>query len=306
MKIGNVFGGKEVGNAELQSRAVVVALAQQLGAGQYGSQLCPECGGGASKERSMSLNIEQNGVIKFYCHRAACGFAGQAYTTPGTFSPVPTNVAVLANVSRLSPLSADLYQLSDKEVAFFKSRYNLVDTSAVRRSANRYALPINAPDGTIRGWITRRAYPDSPAYTDATPSEPKALTFMEKDEPVLSWYTHAAHKADGHTRDKINATYLVEDQLSAMRLIQYFETIKRYGGAHVVALLGTGLNAQKVGEIQRNANSRRVNFCLDADATGHAFAMARKFGQAFHECGVIVLDKDLKDSTDDELSKLPL
>jgi hypothetical protein len=302
MQIGNQFkaGKREPDAGEMQSRAAVVHMAQQLGAGQYGAQECPECGGGASKERCMSMLVEPNGIIKFNCHRAACGFAGQAYTTPG-LAPHRED-APLANVSRINPLNADLYQLSEKEVAFFKSRYHLVDTSTVRRSANRYALPINAPDGTTRGWITRRAYADSPAYTESTPNETKALTFMEKDEPVLSW--HETKQYDPR-EDYEKGVYLVEDQLSAMRLVEFFAKTA-YTHAKVVALLGTGLNAQKVAEIQRTAGGSRVHFCLDADATGHAFAMARKWGQAFNECRVIVLDKDIKDSTDEELSKLPL
>jgi hypothetical protein len=301
MQIGNPFGGKRVTDSELQSRAVVVAMAQQMGVGQNGALLCPECGGGSSKERSMSMLVEASGVIRFHCHRAACGFEGQAYTTPGM---APQRVdAPLANVSHLNPLSADLHPLSEREIEFFERRYGLSRTasSSIRRTASRYALPILDPQGAVRGWITRRAYEGSPAYSSDSAAETKALTFMEKDEPVLSWYTIPHHTDEDHDY----GVYLVEDQLSAMRLIEYFET-SAYQYARVCALLGTGLNAQKVGEIQRVAGGSRVHFCLDRDATGHAFAMARKWGQAFNKCRVIVLEKDIKDSTDEELDKLPL
>jgi hypothetical protein len=65
------------------------------------------------------------------------------------------------------------------------------------------------------------------------------------------------------------------------------------------------LNAAKVAEIQK-AKAPAVWIALDADATGQAFAMARKWGAAFNYCRVCVLPKDIKDMTDEELASLPL
>jgi hypothetical protein len=126
---------------------------------------------------------------------------------------------------------------------------------------------------------------------------------MEKDEPVLSWY-----HPSGNIEEYDRGIYLVEDQLSAMRLIEYFETQWPGHNASAVALLGSGINASKVGEIQRadRDHNRTVHIALDKDATGAAFAMARKWGQAFTECHVLVLDKDIKDMSDDEVGELPL
>jgi len=111
--IGNVFKRDAKGDENMQARAEIVRMAQQLGVGQYGSQLCPQCGGGSSKERSLSLAVETNGVIKFYCHRAACGFQGNAYATPGSVPVVGDSRA--AATSHLNPLNADLYPLSEAE-----------------------------------------------------------------------------------------------------------------------------------------------------------------------------------------------
>jgi len=216
----------------------------------------------------------------------------------------------LENVSHLNPLTADLHPLSERELAYFEKRYSISPDCAkreIRRTTARYALRIVGPSGRERGWITRRPYSDSPADTTANRDDSqyaqKALTFMEKDEPVLSWYSPQENIEDGD-----RGIYLVEDQLSAMRLVEYFA--REFPGHNMaaVALLGSGINAGKVAEIQQQdlEHNRTVHIALDKDATGAAFAMARKWGQAFTSCRVIVLEKDIKDCSDDELSRLPL
>jgi len=307
MKITNVFKSGTAAPENLEARAVVIHMASQLGVGQFASQLCPACDGGASKERSLSMDVGTNGVIKFYCHRAACGFQGNCYSTPGmTVHARPA----LENVSHLNPLTADLHPLSERELAYFEKRYSISPDCAkreIRRTTARYALRIVGPSGRERGWITRRPYSDSPADTTANRDDSqyaqKALTFMEKDEPVLSWYSPQENIEDGD-----RGIYLVEDQLSAMRLVEYFA--REFPGHNMaaVALLGSGINAGKVAEIQQQdlEHNRTVHIALDKDATGAAFAMARKWGQAFTSCRVIVLEKDIKDCSDDELSRLPL
>lgn len=306
MKFENAFkSGKAAIPANLEARAVIVRMAQQLGVGQFASQLCPQCDGGPSKERSLSMDVGTNGVIKFYCHRGTCEFQGNAYSTPGLSVHERPQ---FDTVSHLNPLDADLYPLSENELVYFEERYHIGRVRAnksIRRTNHRYALAVFGPTGICRGWITRRPYSDSPADTEASRADShfgvKVLTYMEKDEPVLSWYRN------DFDDPPYLGVYLVEDQLSAMRLLAYFES--EYGEqytASVAALMGTGINASKVAEIQRVAGDSRVHIALDKDATGAAFAMARKWGQAFNECRVVVLDKDIKDCTDDEVAQLPL
>jgi DNA primase len=85
-----------------------------------------------------------------------------------------------------------------------------------------------------------------------------------------------------------------------MRLVSHMSDLD------AVALLGTGLNADKVREIQQVAQHLPVYIALDADATSQAFVLARKWGSAFMSCRVVVLDKDIKDMSDDEIKALPL
>lgn len=268
-------------------RQALVDLASRVGVGQYGALQCPECEGGSKHERSLSLNVAPNGEIKYHCHRAGCGLSGTVYSRPDR---IPLAGEGVTAKSGPKPLTADLHMLSDREVAWFKTRFYLSDTAitSIRRTANRYALPIYAPNGSIRGWLTRRPWEGSPADTEEARKDSsyefKALTYMENLDPVQSWY-----------REDRLYTILVEDPISAMRLAAE--------GRRAVSILGTGVNAGKIAELQRN--TKHVVIALDADATGQAFAMARKWGQAFDSTRVIVLSKDIKDCTPEELGELP-
>lgn len=39
--------------------------------------VCPDCRGGKSKEKSLSVTIKQDGIV-WFCHRAKCGMKGGA------------------------------------------------------------------------------------------------------------------------------------------------------------------------------------------------------------------------------------
>ena len=290
-------------NDNLPARQIIVNMAQGLGAGQYGSQLCPACSGGSTRERTLSLGVEANGIIKFHCHRASCGFSGTAYATPGSVPAVPTG----RPAGNLNPLTADIHPLSDREIAWFKERFHIPEstsTKAIFRTDTRYALPIFSPNGSKRGWITRRPWDGSPADTVSNRNCPqygmKALTYMEADDPVLSWYS-----TEGEEPLCNRTIVLVEDSISAMRLAAWTKEAD-VTARNVAALMGTGVNAGKIAEIQLIAGYSSVIIALDPDATGQAFAMARKWGQAFHGCRVLVLSKDIKDMRDIDIAALPL
>jgi hypothetical protein len=289
----NVFKqGRAQSPQALAVHQAIVDLASRIGVGQHGAELCPECEGGVKHERSLSVLVEAGGQIKYHCHRAGCGLSGTVYSRPDKIPAVGEPTTAKAGPR---PLTADLHMLSEREVAWFKDRFHISDESitSIRRTAHRYALPIYAPDTSIRGWITRRPWEGSPADTEEARRDSywdiKALTYMENLDPVMSWY--GIGEID-------SPTVLVEDPISAMRLVGFKPAYR------AVAILGTGINAGKIAELQRNNHS--IVIALDADATGQAFAMARKWGQAFDSTRVVVLSRDIKDCSDDELARLPL
>jgi hypothetical protein len=299
---------------DMPARAAMIDIARRLGVGAWASQVCPSCLGGGSKERSMSVLIEQNGVIKWNCFRASCDFKGSAFTNQGIHTKEYQQVAV----QRINnPLTADLFPLSDKDYTYFSTRYSIPESiaeQAIKRTESRYALPIFRPNGSVRGHITRRPWDGSGLDTADNRNDSnwamKSLTYMDSfDEPVQSWYYSQSREpkydtgiVQGHT-----AVVLVEDPISALRLATYMDDMEGDDVSYAVcALLGTGVNAGKVREIQEVARNSPVYIALDADATGQAFAMARKWGPGFRSLRVTILPKDIKDMDNDEIGALVL
>jgi DNA primase len=87
--------------------------------------------------------------------------------------------------------------------------------------------------------------------------------------------------------------WVVEDQWSAMRLWQE--------GVSAVALLGTHINHERAVEI--SSVSRDVLIALDKDATARAIQYATQYRYAFN-AKVIALEKDIKDTSIEELKQL--
>lgn len=265
----------------------VEQLASRCGLGQHSGLPCPSCAD-FTQDRAFSLSVEPDGSIKGLCHRASCGFryngsiAAISGAEGGRYLPTGSERSpLLGQRERLPrPYLGVFEPLTADDEQFFSNRFVLCkkDYAGMRRSEGHYMVPIVGPTGLTRGWIRRRPWAGSPLDLGLAPQLAKSLTYMNNDEPVLSWYSNYNVLSE--------ATILVEDQISAMR-------IARDVPLRAVALLGVGLNEEKVAEIQRH--ERHVIIALDSDATGQAFAMARKWGQAFHSCRVVILDKDIKD-----------
>jgi hypothetical protein len=136
---------------------------------------------------------------------------------------------------------------------------------------SRVAFPIISPLGQRRGWMLRR-------YKGYGP---KALTYMDADEPHTSWYTRSRW-------ERMDRCLLVEDIPSAVRAARYIDTI---------ALLGTGVSLRAVTEISNHY--QHVTWALDADATSLAVNQACKYGIYFDTSRVKILGRDFKN--EDEL-----
>lgn len=253
-------------------------LASAVGDGQHSGLKCPACGA-HTNDRALSMRVEGNS-IQAICHRASCGFKYQNKSRPIPLDNRP---------SRVRPYTGELRLLDAPDERWLYERFHLLDDTKFgmfRKSDGRYFIPIISPEGRRRGWVSRRPWEGSPLY-DGDTIQAKSLTYMENEEPVQSWY--------GTFRVRPNAVVAVEDQISAMRVGQ--DT--RYPA---VALLGTGMNEEKVAEIQRHA--KHLIIALDEDATGQAFSHARKWGQAFDSCRVVILRRDIKDDTCENVAKI--
>lgn len=255
-------------------------IARVAGPGQHTGLRCPAC---RHSDNALSMYVGDT-VIKAVCHRASCGFK---YTNGNNWQP-----HTIVRPSRARPYTGELHLLSGADVDWFGERFYLNASSlTICKSDGRYFLPIYAPDGNRRGWVSRRPWEGSPLSESeeglpyVQPLTAKSLTYMDDESPVMSWYRGL----------NPNAVVLVEDQISGMRVAQDTQL-------DCVALLGTGINEEKVSEIQRH--SKHILIALDSDATGQAFSHARKWGQAFDSCRVVILHKDIKDSATSEVREL--
>lgn len=135
-------------------------------------------------------------------------------------------------------------------------------------------MSIRSPQDTHRGWVLRSAC-DRRVRT-------KAYTYFEEpDTPKASWYRK---RIDG-------PTVLVEDIPSAVRMAEYY---------NCAALLGTGVTPSTAEEIAERRTGR-VIVALDADATIQSIRLANKWRLLWEDVFVLVLTKDIKDQTEEEL-----
>ncbi|KAJ0081337.1 hypothetical protein Patl1_11549 [Pistacia atlantica] len=74
-------------------------------AGQYNRLFCPQCKGGQSMKRSLSLHIIQDGDFAMWrCFRANCGWAGQAFADSNNNRKVLSSEQMTEKSLGLEPL----------------------------------------------------------------------------------------------------------------------------------------------------------------------------------------------------------
>lgn len=235
---------------------------------------CPECRG----QGKFSVTRTREGVL-WNCFRASCPVKG--------FSPTAGElIAPERKASTLRPFTGRLELLRASERKFFERQFDLVgeqlDLIRYAPEEERYAFPILDPRGYVRGF-TLRTYDDR---------QPKSLTRMHTEGPTQSWHEPGWLERHSDTSHKI---VVVEDQMSAM--------VCASGGLSAVALLGTSLNNDKVREIAMQ-RPKEVLLALDADATDQAFKLARKWALAFERMRVVVLERDLKEESREDVREV--
>lgn len=227
---------------------VLELIAQDIEPGTRSRVLCPKCGGGDSKECSLSLFRDHSNRIAWKCFRAKCGYSGapkgvsesstKTYRTPKFFTQP------YEQVTRDTPEGLFLYE-----------RYGI---SLVNISwsvdARRYVLPITGPTGNLRGTV---AY----SFDDKA----KTIPYRERvDEPWMH-FTYRASNAI--------TCVIVEDWFSAQKVYT--------AGQSAVALLGTILNRERIDEIKSATKGLQVVLALDADAYAKSIKYMLEYGGEF-------------------------
>lgn len=260
--------------------------AEGLGVGQSNKGLCPACSGGKSREVSFSVTRDQHGLL-YNCYRAKCGIKGFV----GTSAPLEPATKT-RDKYKIREYYHPVLPLEAVDEDYFYQRFEIADTRYIFRSERgEYILPILDARGYTRGYTVRQPIwagsPSAPRRGDTRPHVPKARCFPHVQEPMQSFYRPATSTDRG-----LQILVAVEDQISAIKVSQ--------AGLEAVALCGTIVGADKIREWSALA-PRTVLIALDEDATDVAFKIARKWGLAFDNMRVVMLDRDLKDELQEDI-----
>lgn len=269
------------------STDAVRLMAEKLGKDEQASGLlCPYCNGGNSGEKSFSI-FRSATKASFICHRAQCKVQGGVLMSvlagPDTATPA---------VSKLWSYKGELLALPDDVREQVINEWGLTTDSIAKMQLKwaptyregRIAIPIFNRGHRISGFTFRSL------DKKATPKS--IIQMTQTDEPVMSWYRFV-HHMNMECWMLTEPLVLVEDQASAMRASMF---------CNAVALLGTNLGADKIGEL-RKAGAPSILVALDQDATDKAADIVKKLSGVFDNIELRMLKKDLKNSTDDEIKE---
>jgi DNA primase len=181
------------------------------------------------------------------------------------------------------PYRGERYPLTEEDKSYFLARYGVPAREVYDSGTGWYLFDVKDAEGARTGVLKRRPDPIAPLYTGDYGDAPKSILYRETTDAPLAFHLHAVRG-----RRRYSAPIVaVEDVISSMKLC--------YMGIDSVALLGVGLSDDKVAALQ--SVTENLIIALDADATGQAFALARKYGPAFDRCRVMLLNKDIKDDS---------
>jgi len=234
-----------------------------------GSQLCPVCNGGASKERTLSVG-RSGERLWAKCHRASCGFAMvHSDRVPNNRPPVAA-VQRRALIYKTRPMTDD-----ERALLLGKVHKSLADDALYTdQYGGRYVLPVHDSKGRRVGNVLR-------SYNGGVP---KALGDVLGGYDGCSWH--------GDT-EFVQHVVIVEDVVSAARI----GAVPNFVG---VALLGTEFTESRVNDIRSVPASKR-SICLDADALPAGITATIKLRDKLN-AKVYPLTKDVKDMTDEEFA----
>lgn len=261
------------------------SIAESLPVGSTQRTTCPACAGGSSRETTFTVGREPDRVW-WKCFRDSCGEAG----VTGCYYQPPAEVA--RRLDRIKPYTQHTTRLADEDYAYFFERFTLTREDVhgrILRGSTGYIMPYRDPLGNLRGHVVRRAaWKGEPKnyWLEDGYDGPKTVTYPSTTAPVQGWYKTRTGRSE--------VAVLVEDQISAMKVSA--------AGQNAVALLGTGVNVEKIRDLRKDGVAKLL-IALDPDAQGTAQQIRNKWGGYFEKCRLIALEADPKDTPLDELQE---
>ena len=264
----------------------------QLEVGTGTRIVCPQCGGGSTKEKSMSLYRSQTTTIHATCFRASCDFGTQhvrMYSDGDTLLSARTHKHNRSNKKK--PFYIHKEPIHENKKRILNEKYHLDDYKLAYARVQgtkdrRVVFPIFNPKHSVRGYVVRVVGKmHLPPHVNQV-SIPKAMNQPSIDGATMqSWYFK-----DRHQRKASDTLIIVEDIPSALRCIDYCDS---------VALLGTALTPDKQKEIKA-MRYKNIYLCLDADANRLIVKHIRKNAVSLPMMTKF-LDCDIKDMSTEKL-----
>lgn len=252
-----------------EANADAIRLEANLLGGQF-RMVCPECGGGTTHERSLSVLTNERGQVSWRCFRAQCGAFGGNLEVTSTIGAAPR------------PFRYPTESLNSDMIAYFWDQFELTLPPGVKycHELRRVVFPVRSPSTRLRGHIAR-------SFAGA---EPKVLTYRSDVEaPFLHWTGSNPSQSD---------IVIVEDWISAEKAV-------KVPALRAVSLQGTYISDEAFEEIITIAKGRQIHLALDADAYQKALKYASTLGRRIPK-GVKVwkLVKDLKYETVERIGQV--
>ena len=210
-------------------------------------KICPFCNGGANQDKSFSITRKADGNLIYYCHRDKCHSTGIIARDGSSI------IRTYPKEKKHKVFDEPTIALTELQLEFFLNQYGInpeeLGNAGFLYAPTRKAVwqPVYSPERRLRGQVLYR-------YSDKKISTYKLSE--ESREPLISWYKPFLGKE----------IVLVEDQLSAIKLARYWNT---------VALLGTGLSKEAIIEIARYSTKQYL--ALDRDAIATALTQQRRW-----------------------------
>lgn len=245
--------------------AVILDYAHLCPGDTLSGQMCPSCGGGRSREHSMSVGRKDQ-WLWWRCHRAGCGFKGSY--THSKVGPKSVKEATLNRLTyRVRPLAKSLSHKLCDDLHLSEGLISSAGWMWTEEYGGRVVMPIRSLDGTHVG-DTLRSY---------NGDQPKAMINRLREGQILSWHSTVRYPS---------TLVMCEDQPSAVRL-------SGVNGVAGVALLGTELSYDKCLDIKRSKIKNLV-LSLDEDATAKAVQHLVTYRHMLPTMRLVPLDEDIK------------
>ena len=250
--------------------------------GSRSGLLCPSCGGGRSRERSLSVYRNEHGVGA-RCHRASCPLNVfrpdvTEHSEPAVFKPRPYPF----------PLA---YPAADHEIW---DRLKVPVLSRCPERAAQLGVLTKADDTSEVVWEVRDYQWTTRGHISRTYPDKRIRVWREVEGPF-----HGYH---GFKRTRV--LWIVEDMVSGAQIAR--------AGGNALALLGTNFSANAQAElrgyltrIHSMIGYPEVRVALDPDAAGKGAQLARELTSRLGCATMFVpLVADPKDLPDGELARM--